>query len=717
MPLKYCVLILLIIPCIHMSAYAQCSIAPQTSISGNRCVGSQLRINSNVLPESVTWELNGSVVSAQTVAASQNAVTVAGGNGAGNGANQLNYPDRLYVDPAGVLYIPDLQNNRVQKWLPGATSGVTVAGGNGTGAAANQFNRPTSVFVDLQGNVYVADQSNGRVQKWAPGASSGVTVASGLTDATDVFVDKKGNLYVSDQWSGVVMKYAPGSSIGVVVAGDHTSNASPTGLNSPTGIFVDDAGTLYICDTDNDRVQKWAAGATSGTTVVGGYNNLANPLDVSVDCSGNVYVSDYGNHRIRKYAAGSTYTPGALVGTTVAGGNGPGTGANQLNNPVGVFIVGNNSLYVTDFSNHRVQRFSNSINPLFTPAVAGTYSITVNYPCCPTYNESFDVYDPQTPLVSISTPLTDVCPGDVVTFSAQNANQIQGPVYQWKINGADAGSNSDTYISSALHNGDQLQCILTSTKACTLPLSATSNTIFMAVFIPTPVNLGKDFSICPGSDTLLKVPAIYRSYTWQDNSTQGQMPVSGAGKYYVTVKDLCNEEFSDTISVSIFHTAANFLPADMVVCSYDMPVLTSKVTFSSYRWNDQSTGASLAVAQPGLYWLQARDENNCTVTDSVFIQTKTCPPQGAYIPNAFSPNSNGVNDIFKPLMYGKVKSYRFTVYTRYGQVIFDSSDPARGWDGMINGNYANSGVYVWLCKYELVGLAPKTEKGTVVLIK
>jgi len=55
---------------------------------------------------------------------------VAGGNSAGSSAEQLNYPEDVYVDIDGSMYIADRLNNRIQKWVPGATSGITVAGGN-----------------------------------------------------------------------------------------------------------------------------------------------------------------------------------------------------------------------------------------------------------------------------------------------------------------------------------------------------------------------------------------------------------------------------------------------------------------------------------------------------------------------------------------------------------------------------------------------------------
>ena len=229
-----------------ISSYSQCLQTPQTSVVGTRCITNELRVVSNVLPGAVTWELNGSVISTQTVSLYTSAVTVAGGKGAGVSPDQLNNPDRIFVDAAGVMYIPDLNNHRVQKWLPGAASGITVAGGNGAGTAANQLNKPSGVFVDLQGNVYVVEQANARVQKWSPGATSGITVAGGahgnLTLPTDIFVDKTGNLYVSDQSENVVKKWAPGATSFQVVAGDYRYGSDLTSLHSPTGIALDDAG-------------------------------------------------------------------------------------------------------------------------------------------------------------------------------------------------------------------------------------------------------------------------------------------------------------------------------------------------------------------------------------------------------------------------------------------------------------------------------------------
>ncbi len=64
---------------------------------------------------------------------------MAGGNGYGAAANQLIDPLGVYLDAGGNLYVGDNGNNRVQKWLPGATAGITVAGGNGSGSNPNQL--------------------------------------------------------------------------------------------------------------------------------------------------------------------------------------------------------------------------------------------------------------------------------------------------------------------------------------------------------------------------------------------------------------------------------------------------------------------------------------------------------------------------------------------------------------------------------------------------
>jgi gliding motility-associated-like protein len=91
--------------------------------------------------------------------------------------------------------------------------------------------------------------------------------------------------------------------------------------------------------------------------------------------------------------------------------------------------------------------------------------------------------------------------------------------------------------------------------------------------------------------------------------------------------------------------------------------------------------------------------------------------QGLYVPNAFTPNKDGKNDIFRTMLFGPYKSFTFTIYNRWSSIIFSTTDPAKGWDGSVNGVLQESGIFIWTCNYQLQGEESRTEKGTVTLIR
>jgi len=106
--------------------------------------------------------------------------TVAGITGSSSSASDcLSYPYDLAVDSSKTMYIADRDNNRVQMWLAGASSGSTAAGqsSGAGGSALNYFNRAGGVAVDSNGNLYVTDPYNHRVQYWPSGSSTGTIIA------------------------------------------------------------------------------------------------------------------------------------------------------------------------------------------------------------------------------------------------------------------------------------------------------------------------------------------------------------------------------------------------------------------------------------------------------------------------------------------------------------------------------------------------------------
>jgi len=87
------------------------------------------------------------------------------------------------------------------------------------------------------------------------------------------------------------------------------------------------------------------------------------------------------------------------------------------------------------------------------------------------------------------------------------------------------------------------------------------------------------------------------------------------------------------------------------------------------------------------------------------------------VPNSFSPNGDGRNDFFKPVITGTIAQYEFTVYNRWGQAIFTTKDPLLGWDGKQKGQWQSAGVYLWVCRYRGAVGVSKEERGTVLLVR
>ena len=88
-----------------------------------------------------------------------------------------------------------------------------------------------------------------------------------------------------------------------------------------------------------------------------------------------------------------------------------------------------------------------------------------------------------------------------------------------------------------------------------------------------------------------------------------------------------------------------------------------------------------------------------------------------YIPSAFTPNGDGRNDVFHFVAIGMTQIHFFRVYSRFGQLVYDSSDPHQGWDGSVNGKQQATGTYVWMIEGKDYMGNLVARKGTVTLIR
>ena len=197
----------------------------------------------------------------------------------------------------------------------------------------------------------------------------------------------------------------------------------------------------------------------------------------------------------------------------------------------------------------------------------------------------------------------------------------------------------------------------------------------------------------------------------------GQSGTSGT-----TLLNLCGDStnFTSTSSSISFTVPAgvkdNYLPPDTTKCDYSTISVGALRTFDSYLWNTGQTTSAIPILNPGLYTLQVTDSNECIGSDSVYITDSTCP-QYVYLPNAFTPNGDGKNDIFRPVFAGAASTFRFAVYDRWGRAVFVTSTPGAGWDGTTGGRPQPAGAYVWECVYQLYKEPERMQRGTVMLIR
>jgi gliding motility-associated-like protein len=114
------------------------------------------------------------------------------------------------------------------------------------------------------------------------------------------------------------------------------------------------------------------------------------------------------------------------------------------------------------------------------------------------------------------------------------------------------------------------------------------------------------------------------------------------------------------------------------------------------------------------YTVIARTANGCIAQDDIKITVYNGPE--IYVPKAFTPDGNGINDILKAVPAGMREFHYFNIYNRWGKLMFSTTDPNRGWDGKLNGNIQSSDTYIWMAEGIDYNGKIVYRKGTVIII-
>jgi len=232
-------------------------------------------------------------------------------------------------------------------------------------------------------------------------------------------------------------------------------------------------------------------------------------------------------------------------------------------------------------------------------------------------------------------------------------------------------------------------------------------------FVKGSFQLGADTTLCPGDSIVLSVSGD--GFMWQDGSTLPVYTVNTDGRYIVAIdKDGC--QFSDTINVSVYRDVARITPDDTVVCQ-GQKVLLQGISnpAGDFLWSTGSSSSSIEVDATGYYMAQI--ENICgQFTDTAYVVVQNCDCRPA-LPNAFTPNGDGLNDIFIPKLDCFAGAYKLGIFNRFGERVFVSFNQNAGWDGTLRNGQVDVGVYFYYLQYQTPNGELKQYKGDLTLLR
>ena len=263
----------------------------------------------------------------------------------------------IAVDSAGIVYVADSGNDRVQKFSPeGAFVGKWGVSGGGNG----EFSSPDRMAIDIANNVYVLDHNASnpgaeRIQKFNKDGSFVSSIEIGgsgdgrCVNCNGMATDDNSHIYISDWYAGTVQKI---SSDGTSHFRWGTDGSGQGEFFKPAGIAMDRSGNVYVADSLNNRIQKFSS---EGQFIMkwGSFGSedgeLNWPEGITIDKNDNVYVADHDNYRIQKFDSNGVFLDkwGSY-----------GTGNGEFNLPAGIAVDVSGNIYVSELGNTRIQKFS-----------------------------------------------------------------------------------------------------------------------------------------------------------------------------------------------------------------------------------------------------------------------------------------------------------------------------------------------------------------------
>jgi gliding motility-associated-like protein len=356
--------------------------------------------------------------------------------------------------------------------------------------------------------------------------------------------------------------------------------------------------------------------------------------------------------------------------------------------------------------------------PVIAPG--GQYIVNINVAGCGAYSDTVNINfnNLAAPPFNLG-PDTLLCPREIFSLTAH----VNGATaYAWSNKGLNVDDavnyNIDMDSTITITGGGRYWAFVTVAKQCEVV-----DTMIVRYRGNKQLNFN-DTAICQGNTLVLDADFGTGIYKWesippqrddQNNTNQSTYFVYKPGFYAVTAtvghcvfKDSLNVVFNDTLQLK--------MPKDTTLCKGETFLIRPIANAPDYKWQDGTIGGYFNAVTTGLYRIVG--ENGCgRDTAQMNIVFEACPCT-LLLPNAFTPNGDGMNDNFRPLHPCDMQDYSMTIFNRYGEKIYFSKDPLEGWDGKWQGTKLTIGAYVWTVVYNKTSTKERIQKqGTILLLQ
>ncbi|MBR9859148.1 PKD domain-containing protein [bacterium] len=233
--------------------------------------------------------------------------------------------------------------------------------------------------------------------------------------------------------------------------------------------------------------------------------------------------------------------------------------------------------------------------------------------------------------------------------------------------------------------------------------------------LPRPyLNLGEDTSICEGTSFELSVEKGDATALWSTNATDSFISISDEGLYWLELDNgIC--PFRDSINIEVISPPSITLGVDSVMCGDQFRTVNVTSDEATYIWSDGYPDPIRTIDKTGFY--EVLVYNKCG-RDSATVDLTILPyPCDIYVPSAFSPDGNGLNDVFRAV--GNVEITGLQIYNRWGELLYETDSPTPSWDGYYQGARVQQGTYFYMITYMLPAgeyALPQTISGPLTVV-